>query len=239
MKNLVLFGIFVLLLVAVQFAGGQTIDEIIEKHIRAKGGLDKIAAIQDIYMEGLITWMGITACIRISKKQNDLNPSGFNMQWLITESEVNYLIPENSLKDTVLVVEIMAELQDVPDISAHLTNYAGKGYTAVLIGKETVDDTTCYHIQLNMKDKNEIHYWISASGFLLEQSSIINSSIKAKEKNYTRYHNYKAADGILFAHSLDIQKKEGNQNYTCELFFNTISINQPFDSNFVKPVYQT
>ena len=32
MKNLVLFGIFVLFLVAVQFASGQTVDEIIEKH---------------------------------------------------------------------------------------------------------------------------------------------------------------------------------------------------------------
>ena len=70
MKNLVLFGIFVLLLVAVQFAGGQTIDEIIEKHIRAKGGFENIDAIRNMYMEGLLTIMGITVGIKISKTQN-------------------------------------------------------------------------------------------------------------------------------------------------------------------------
>ena len=237
MKNLVLFGLFVLLLVVIQFAGGQTIDEIIEKHIRAKGGLDKIDAIRNIYMEGLITLMGITAYIKISKKQDDLNPSGFNMQWLITDEYVHSLIPEISLKDTVLVSEIMAQMQDAPDISANLTNYAGKGYSAVLIGKETVDDTNCYHVQLNMDDKNQMHYWINASSFLLVQSAVTNSSnsLKASEKNYVTYRNYQAVDGILFAHSLDIHKKEGNQNYNCEIVFKTILINQPFDSNFVKP----
>lgn len=55
MKNLVLFGIFVLFLVAVQFASGQTVDEIIEKHIRQRGGFDKLAAIKSIYMEGIIS----------------------------------------------------------------------------------------------------------------------------------------------------------------------------------------
>ena len=63
MKNLVLFGIFVLFLVAIQFAGGQTVDEIIKKHIRAKGGFDKLNAIQSIYFEGLITMMGIAGIV--------------------------------------------------------------------------------------------------------------------------------------------------------------------------------
>jgi hypothetical protein len=83
MMNLVLFGIFVFLLVAIQFAGGQTIDEIIEKHILAKGGLNKIDAIREMYMEGLVTVMGITISIQVAKHRDELNPSGINMQWLM------------------------------------------------------------------------------------------------------------------------------------------------------------
>lgn len=241
MKNLVLFGLFVLLLVVIQFAGGQTLDEIIEKHIRAKGGLDKIDVIRNIYMEGLITLMGIAACIQISKTQDNSNPSGFNMQWLITDEEENYWMPADSLKDTALVSEIMAEMQDVPDISSHLTNYVSKGYAAVLIGKETVDDISCYHLKLTAKERNEIHYWINTASFLLVQSSIINSNghVHAGEKNYTTYRNYKAVDGILFAHLMSIQKNQNNQHVTAEIIFNKILINQPFESTIVKSVNQS
>lgn len=78
MKNLVLFGIFVLFLVTVQFASGQTVDEIIEKHVRQRGGFDKLAAIKSIYMEGIISMWGNVEPIKIYKEKNSLNPMGFN-----------------------------------------------------------------------------------------------------------------------------------------------------------------
>lgn len=58
MKNLILFGLLIILLVVVQFASGQTVDEVIEKYEKARGGREKLNSIKSIYMEGSREMMG-------------------------------------------------------------------------------------------------------------------------------------------------------------------------------------
>jgi len=59
MRSLILFGLFVFFLVAVQFAQAQTVDEIIDKYIKAIGGKDKLLLIATIYKEGSVQMMGM------------------------------------------------------------------------------------------------------------------------------------------------------------------------------------
>ncbi len=236
MKNLVLFGLFVFLLVAVQFAGGQSVDEIIEKYIRTKGGDANAAVIQSMYMEGLIILMGFTAGIKISKIKDDLNPAGFNIQWLLTGGEGVDTTSGNLLNDPDWLNNLMAEMQAVPDIGVHLYNYSSKGSAAVLIGKETIEDNSCYHIKLTTREQTEIHYWINSASFLLQQSCVID---KGRERNtggdnYFSYDNYQSLEGIMIAQSLQIEKRTGHQNSHCEIVFNKMLINQPGESIIVK-----
>ncbi|MDN3658794.1 hypothetical protein QWZ08_24335 [Ferruginibacter paludis] len=238
MMNLVLFGIFVFLLVAIQFAGGQTIDEIIEKHIRAKGGLNKMEDIREMCMKGEMTFTGIAIRLQITKQRDELNPSGFNMQWQTANDEG--LTWENTLKGTMQIDNLMTEMQTTPDISQYLVNYAGKGYSVVLIGKEIVGDNSCYHVKLTTKDQQEIHYWINTSGFMLQQSCLIKEAVSSGDTgNYLTYYNYKPVDGIQIAHSIHVSKKGSNENSHCEIQFEKILINQPFEPFIVKPPIQS
>ena len=234
MKNLVLFGIFVLFLVAVQFASGQTVDEIIEKHIRAKGGLDKLDAIQNIYIEGMITLMGITSFIKIATVQNKLNPAGFNLQWQLTDEEENYAASEHTFTNTTLLCEVMSAMHTDTGIATPLINYVAKGHTAVLIGKEVIDEVTCYKIKLTVNKGNVIYYWINKDDFLIVQSSFENSEtgLLKNESKLTRYNNYKVVDGILFAHSMEIQINRLKENRTVEISCSKVEINQPVESTF-------
>ena len=52
MKNIVLFVVFILALVFAQFANAQSVDEIINQYIIARGGKEKLDSIQSIYFEG-------------------------------------------------------------------------------------------------------------------------------------------------------------------------------------------
>ena len=237
MKNLILFGLFVFLLVAIQFAGGKSVDEIIEKYIRTSGGEANAAAIQSMYMEGLIIMMGMTAGIKISKIKDDLNPSGFNMLWLLTGDEGVDTTAVNLLNDPVWVSNLMAENQEVPNIGVHLYNYNTKGSAAVLIGKQTIEDNSCYHVKLITKEQTEIHYWISSTSFLLQQSCVLNKSWKIDTggNNYFSYDNYRSIEGIMIAQSMRIEKRKGHQNSHCEIVFNKILINQPVESIEAKP----
>lgn len=235
MKNLVLFGIFVLFLVAVQFASGQTVDEIIEKHIRAKGGLDKLDAIQSIYIEGIITWMGITSFIKIAALQNQLNPAAFNLQWLITDQQNGLPAPEHVNTRAILLNDIMAAMQTEIFLAPPLINHLAKGNTAVLIGKDVIEGVTCYKLKLTSKEGNIIFYWINKDDFLIVQSSFENCETDAvgNESILTRYNNYKPADGMLFAHLIAIQLNRLQENNTVEISIDTIKINQTVEANFL------
>ena len=58
MKNIVLFVVFILSLVFVQFANGQSVDDIIDQYITARGGKEKLLGIKSIYLEGTRQMMG-------------------------------------------------------------------------------------------------------------------------------------------------------------------------------------
>jgi hypothetical protein len=235
MKSIVLLGLFVLFLVTVQFASGKTVDEIIEKHVRASGGFDNKNAIQSIYMEGIITMMGNTNLVKIYKEQNEFAPTGFNMQWQITDEEGLFVESANSTKHVKLFDEIIGRIQTEPDITAPLLNYASLGHKALLIGKDIVDENRCYKIKLTTKTGSEINYWFSASSFLLTQSLIKNSGNDLQQKKAIRtlYSNNKAVDGITMAHSIEIIVSDLNENDPIKICLNKIEINQPFETNFL------
>ena len=235
MKNLVLFGIFVLFLVAVQFAGGRTADEIIEKHIRAKGGLDKLDAIQSIYMEGIIKCMGIASFIKMVALQNLLTPAAFDLQWLITDQQNCLQAPEHFNTNTVLLNELMVAMQTEFFLAPSLINHLAKGSTVVLIGNDVIEGITCYKLKLTSKEGKIIFYWINKDDFIIVQSSFENSETVAdrKESILTRYYNYKPADEILFAHSIAIQMNGLKENNAVEILINTIKINLPVQASFL------
>ena len=58
MKNLIIFGFFILILVFAQFAQGQTVDEVLNKHVEALGGKENLSKIKNIVMEGSLNYQG-------------------------------------------------------------------------------------------------------------------------------------------------------------------------------------
>jgi hypothetical protein len=237
MKNLVLFGLLILLLVAVQFASGKTVDEIIEKHIWAKGGFYKLDEIQHVYMEGMITMMGNSGLIKILKVKNELNPAGHDLQWKITSEEGHSFPPGHLL----LLNEAIAIMPIEPDIVAPLTNYVANGNQVILAGKEVVDSNTCYKIKLITKAGKETNYWINASDFLLSQLAFKNNDTTPSPNAVIRigYSNYKVAEGVLLAHSIEMVMSGLNENAPIEINLNRIEINQPVNETFVKPDNQS
>ena len=66
MKNLILLGLVIFGLVCVQFAQGQSMEDIINKHVNAMGGREKIITLSSALMTGTFTAMGATSPINIT-----------------------------------------------------------------------------------------------------------------------------------------------------------------------------
>ena len=66
MNNIVLLVVFILGIVLMQFVQAQSVEDIINKYLEARGGKDKLKAIKSIYMEGSREMMGTMMAVKVT-----------------------------------------------------------------------------------------------------------------------------------------------------------------------------
>ncbi|MEP7143613.1 MAG: hypothetical protein ABI707_12115 [Ferruginibacter sp.] len=210
MRDLILFGLFIILLLAAQFASAKTADEVIEKYIKARGGKDKLASVKSIYMEGTKEITGMKATIKIIKKQDKLSRTEIengiaNEFVLITDKEAWTFFPLISPVAHKVPGDVLAGLQTEMDIAGPLADYIAKGHKAELLGKETVEGNACYKIKLITRAGKEMMFWVDAATYLVNQSSAITigDGGGVASEILTSYRNYKEVEGIQFAHTCE------------------------------------
>jgi hypothetical protein len=234
---------------AIAFA--QSAAEIIEQHIAARGGREKLAGIKTIYMEGVREMMGAEVPVRIYKEQDKLSRTEFDAAGstgfsLITTTGAWNLIPMRSPTPTPMGAEAVANMQTELDIAGPLLNYSDKGHKAELVGTDSVNGMPCYHIKLTLKDGRERNFFIAVSNLMLLKTTA-KFTRRAREgaenaqpqtgENATLYADYKAVDGIMFAHSISMQGGMGGRGGGGggETIIDKIEINKPIDAKLYKP----
>ena len=248
MKNLVLFGLLVLFLVAAQFTSAQTVDDIINKYIDARGGKDKLDSIKSIYMEGTREMMGNEIAVRVTKEQGKLSRTEFDLGGttgfvLITDKEAWTYIPMRSPTPTKLPDDAVASMQTELDIPGPLVDYAAKGNKVELIGKDTLDGNENYKIKLTTATGKDIFFWIDSKTYLLTQTSQKGGGMfgggrkngNGDNETTVVYKDYGVVEGIQFPHTIETKMAGGNNAGGGAATFDKIEINQPVDPKLYKP----
>lgn len=240
-RDLILFGLFIIFLLAVQFASSKTVDEIIEKYVKARGGKENLNTLKSIYMEGTKEKDGSRSIIKITKEQArlsrvEIEREGSNEFELITAKEVYFPFrPPGSGK---VDGNNLGALQTEMDVAGPLVDYREKGHKAELLGKEMVDGNTSYKIRLTTKEGFEAMFWIDSGTYLLNQSltpGIIDNKV-ANGQTMTMYKDYRAVDDILFAHTLEVSiRGSGSYGIAGETNFYKIIVNPAIDSKMFLP----
>ncbi len=253
MKSLILFSLFVLFLVSMQFANAQTVDEIIDKYVAARGGMDKLLAIKTIYMEGSREMMGNEVSVKVIKEQGKLSRTEFEMGgtngfMLITDKGAWNYFPMRMDAPQKMPDEALAAMQIDLDIAGPLVNYAAKGYKVTLEGKDTLTEGVCYKLKLVTAAGKEVFYWLDAGSYLLVQSTAAGSFLGGRRRNsdntqpqqprgrtLVSYKDYKSVDGVLFPHTIET-KTEGAENRSGGgTTFDKIEVNTPVDAKLYQP----
>ena len=247
MKTIILLGLLILFLVSVQFASGQTVDEVIDKYVAARGGKEKLNSIKSIYMEGSREMMGAEVTVKITKEQDKLSRTEFEMAgstgyFLVTEKEGWTLIPMRSPTPTKMPEEALPAMQTETDITGPLVDYVAKGHKAELIGKDTSNGNLAYKIKLTTKAGKEINYWIDATTYLLVQSSAKGGAMFGgggrragagagePAEVITLYKDYKDVGGVQFPHTIEMKTNGGEGRGGGGTTFDLIEVNKPVDA---------
>ncbi|MEP6928041.1 MAG: hypothetical protein ABI834_10410 [Ginsengibacter sp.] len=241
MKNIVLFVVFILALVFAQFANAQSVEEVINQYIIARGGKERLNSIRSVYFEGTRQMMGNEVQVKVTKVNNKLYRTDFefggNSGYTIVTPEKGWTyIPMRSDKPDEIPAGMLQSMQSQLDIAGPLVDFAAKGYHAASKGKETINGKESWKIQLTNAAGKEFTYYIDIKTNLLIQSRQMseggrNGGGEAKEI-ITNFSDYKEVGGVMFPQTIST---EGSGMGSGSMTFDKIEVNMPVDEKLYKP----
>ena len=239
-RNLIMLFAFTLLFAVA--ASAQTVDEIINKSIEARGGLQKIKAIKSLKLTGKLTVAGpgIELPVTIQQKR----PNAFRMDatfqgQAVTQAydgEIGWQVnPFQGVSDPdKLAGDDLKDAQEQADIDGPLVDYKQKGHTVELVGKEDLEGTPAYKLKLTLKSGDVRTVYIDAANYLELKVTEKRRSPGGEQMIDIFPGNYKPVNGVLFPFSLE-QKVAGQTQI--QITVDKIEIDAPVDdAAFKMPV---
>ena len=203
----------VIMLVAISclsvFALTQTAEELVNKNIQAKGGVDKIKTIKSVRMTGkLNAGGGFIAAVTQENVRPDLVRETFSLQGMTAVQAYDgssgwQIQPFGGHKDPELMGE--DDLRDVlldADFDGPLVDYKEKGNTVEYLGHDEVDGDDALRLKVTLKNGDIIYYYLDPDTYLeirKEIQQFIRGSIRDR---VVELGSYKAVGGVMYPFSL-------------------------------------
>ena len=231
------YAIFIALLCST--AGfAQTADELVAKNIQAKGGLEKIKAIQSIRMRGSFEAGGLNAQVGQDNKRASMIRQTFSIQGMTAiqsyDGSTGWQIqPFGGRKDPELLGEDdLRDLEDSSDIDGPLVDYKAKGNTVEYLGHDEVDGDDAYKLKVTLKNGDILYYYLDPETFVeirVQRQQFIRGNVKEQT---TDFGSFKPVNGVMYPFSLEVSPK-GDPNRQ-KITYQKIEANIPLDDSEFK-----
>lgn len=210
MKKLSVFALFIIFFVSNIFS--QSVDDVINSHIKALGGLDKLSAIKSIKYTGKFSGGGFEVPViyiikRPDKVRMDITFQG-NSQIQAYDGTMGWGInPFQGKKDPEkMTKEREKEMREQTDIDGPMVNYKDKGNKVELMGKEDMEGSEVYKIKLTDKDGDITYYYLDAGSYLILKETKKRKIGEKEINSETIFGNYQPTDGVMFAMAVEFRE---------------------------------
>jgi hypothetical protein len=213
---------------------GQTVDEIVDKHVAAVGGIDKIKGIKTMVMDRTLSVPGMeipnkTLLVVGKSLRNESTVMGNSMiqAW---DGVAGWMIRPTMMGGTGepedMPADVIKQTQGQLDPFGSLVGYKEKGSTVELVGKEKVDSNDAFHLKVTSKDGQVTDEWVDAQTFLLTKMKVDMAGQQAE----ISMSDYKEVDGVKFPNTIDISSAQG----TITFITNKVVVNGAIDESIFK-----
>ena len=218
-------------------AAAQTAEELVAKNLQARGGVDKIKAVNTLKMSGKV-YVGINADFSQEQKRANMIRQNFTVQGM-TEIEaydgsVGWKIsPFEGRKDAEMLGEDdMRDLVEDADIDGPLVDYQAKGNKVEYLGHDLVDGDDAYKLKVTLKNGDIVNYYLDPDTYLeikKEKQQFIRGSVRESEQ---LLGSYKQVDGVYYPFSMEVGTKGSGEHarYT----IGSIVVNTPIEDSYFK-----
>jgi outer membrane lipoprotein-sorting protein len=226
-----------------RFSSAQTVDEIIKKAIDARGGIDKIKAVQSERITGRVAFShGLEGKVvleleRPHKLYSEITVEGQKVLRAYDGKSAGWTL--NPFTENQGVIEMSAdELKEMPDesdLDGPLVDYKSKGSQVELVGKGDSDGKAVYRLKITTRSGEVRSYLIDGGTFLTtkwEGTRKVGNELLPWESLLS---DYREVQGLKFPFKID-QGSPGTE-YKQTLTVDKVEINPKIDqSHFAKPV---
>jgi hypothetical protein len=199
-------------------ASAVTTDELVAKHIEARGGVEKLKAIQTLRYTGRLALSGDFtaefALVRQIRRPNQVR-SDATLQGLTTVRawdgrEGWGISPLWGRKDPErLSPDESKELIEIADIDGPLVDSVSKGSRIEYLGTEDVDGTEAHKLRVATKDGDIQYVYLDPDYYLIIRVLYQRTVRGAQVEVETDLGNYERVSGVYFPFSIDAGPKGG------------------------------
>jgi outer membrane lipoprotein-sorting protein len=226
-------------------AAAQTVDELIARNLKARGGEEKLRALESMRMTGKVMLQGMELPMTIVAKRPNLFRQDMEIQdkKVVTGFDGTTAWVINPMMGSEAPQQIQgpqADLaRDQADFDGPLLDYQKKGHTVELIKGEgpngtekLTDGTGVFHVRVTRKNGRVQHYYLDAeSGIELKQSSEMEGPDGQKMNIEQELSDYREVDGLMVPHSV---KSLMNGTPVVTMTVEKIEFNAPIDDSVFK-----
>jgi outer membrane lipoprotein-sorting protein len=236
----VLAGLALAALVTVP-ASAQTLDEILARNLKAKGGLDKLKAVQTIRMTGTMTvGPGMEAPFVMEQKRPNSMRMEFTLQGMtgvqVFDGKTGWqLMPFSGRKEAEpLPEDALKQLEEQADFDGPLVDYKAKGHTLELVGKEKLEGSDVYKLKLTLKNGDIRYIYLDADQFLEVRTEGTTKIRGTDVEGESTIGDYKEVGGLMIPHAVESGQKGSPQKM--KMTIQKVELNVPIDDARFKMV---
>jgi outer membrane lipoprotein-sorting protein len=219
----------------------QTVDELIEKNIQARGGREKLKAVQSARVTGkMVMGQGMEApftaeLARPNSVRRDFTFQGMTGTVAYDGKSGWQVMPFLGKKDPEpMSADDQKEIAEDADMDGPLFDYKAKGHQVEFLGKADIEGSPAYKLKLTKKSGDVTTMYLDADTYLVIKEEG-KRTMRGQTMEYEEsYGNYKKVDDITFPFTIETKVKGAPQSQT--LNFEKIELNAKVDpARFAMP----
>ena len=213
---------------------GQTPDELVNKYIEARGGLQKIKSVTSMRMTGSMNMANLEVPITMLMKR----PNSVRMEFTVKGSTGIRafdgtagwtLMPFLGTPGPVAVTgSELRDLQDQADIDGALVDYTAKGNKLELAGKEKVNGADTFKLKVTRSSGGVEWIYLDAGTYLDIKEDATHTIQGAEREVETFINDYRDVDGLKFPFAVQSGVKDAPDQQQ-KLAIDKVEINVPLD----------
>ena len=215
-------------------APAQTVDDLVSRHVAARGGYEKLKAVQTIRITRTVATQFSKVKVVVYKKRPNLFRAE---QTAPGQPMIPRAINADAAWDTVqgkLVQRTPAAAMEIREIDGDfdglLVDWKAKGHSVTLEGKEPVAGGEAYKLKVTTKSGAVRYVYLDATTCLeRRENGTILLANNRRENTSLDFSNYKAVDGIQFAFNIDEDRTGSIITQSFATYTEAVELNVPID----------